>query len=167
MPLKAIPTQKANLWLCFHECKCYLMVWTPGLVYIWRRTNYHFRDFLFVLRQREYKQEGGTSCHSSFHTFVSFFLSFCGLVSRPALNIVQWPGTFRPEKQENLVEYWFCVAKRAHTHTHTPLRYIGRGFVPSVTSVNIHVYLNVKYTAGVILNFNCTAFNRTLCALTT
>lgn len=45
MPLKAIPTQKANLWLRFHECKFYLMVWTPGLVYIWHRTNYHFRDF--------------------------------------------------------------------------------------------------------------------------
>lgn len=33
--------------------------------------------------------------------------------------------------------------------------------------MNIHVYLNVKYTAGGILIFNCDAFSGTLCALIT
>lgn len=93
-----------------------------------------------------------------------FFLSFCGLVSCPALNIVHWPGTFRPEKQENLFEYWFCVAKRAHTHTSAlyregicPFSHVGK--YPCIFKCEI-------YCRG-ILNFSCDAFNRTLCALTT
>lgn len=173
MPLKAIPTQKANLWLRFHECKFYLMVWTPGLVYIWHRTNYHFRDFFiflllcFVFFRGKGNISGcGTSCHSCFHSFVFCQMVIWFHVQPFTLSSEPVYLGLKKKKRENLVKYWFNCGVES---THTSLCYVrGRREVRPFSHVGEYpcIFKCEIYCRG-ILNFNCDAFNRTLCALTT